>query len=189
MSDLQRIHRDHGIVTQAWSPIGGITSHGEADKTTFDDLKLLEIARQHDKSAAQVMLRWHLQEGCGAIPKSTNPGRIAENYDVFDFQLSSEQTTAIDASRPPVPRRIRARQHHSRGVRPAHPRGVSNPSNGHRPTEDRQVASMASTDSRASLVIADDRIARACAGLVATGAGVAFDTITLPGSSPRCDST
>ena len=63
----------------------------------FDDPTLREIARQHGKSAAQVMLRWHLQEGRSAIPKSTKPARIAENFDVFDFELSGEQVAAIDA--------------------------------------------------------------------------------------------
>ena len=94
---LQRVHVEHGILTQAWSPIGGITSYGGAEKSAFDDPTLLEIAGQHGKSAAQVMLRWHLQEGRSAIPKSTKPARIAENFDVFDFELSGEQIAAIDA--------------------------------------------------------------------------------------------
>jgi len=94
---LQRLHAKHGILTQAWSPIGGITSYRGGEKRTFDDPTLLEIARQHGKSAAQVMLRWHLQEGRSAIPKSTKPARIAENFDVFDFELSREEIAAIDA--------------------------------------------------------------------------------------------
>jgi diketogulonate reductase-like aldo/keto reductase len=94
---LQRVHAENGIVTQAWSPIGGITSYGGGERSAFDDPTLLEIARQHGKSAAQVMLRWHLQEGRSAIPKSTKPARIAENFDVFDFELSGEQIAAIDA--------------------------------------------------------------------------------------------
>ena len=94
---LQRLHAEHGIVTQAWSPIGGITAYRGGEKRSFDDPALREIARQHGKSAAQVMLRWHLQEGRSAIPKSTKPARIAENFDVFDFELSSDQIAAIDA--------------------------------------------------------------------------------------------
>ena len=94
---LQRLHSEHGILTQAWSPIGGITSYRGGQKRTFDDPTLLEIGRRHGKSAAQVMLRWHLQEGRSAIPKSTKPARIAENFDVFDFELSSDQIAAIDA--------------------------------------------------------------------------------------------
>jgi diketogulonate reductase-like aldo/keto reductase len=96
-SALQRLHTEHGILTQAWSPIGGITSYRGGEKRTFDDPTLQEIARQHGKSAAQVMLRWHLQEGRSAIPKSTKPARIAENFDVFDFELSTDQIAAIDA--------------------------------------------------------------------------------------------
>lgn len=93
---LQRLLAAHGIVTQAWSPIGGITSYRGGGRSAFDDPALQEIARQHGKSPAQVMLRWHLQEGRSAIPKSTKPARIAENFDVFDFELSKEQLADID---------------------------------------------------------------------------------------------
>ncbi|MFI9832834.1 aldo/keto reductase [Streptomyces sp. NPDC051913] len=96
-TSLQDVHAEHGILTQAWSPIGGITSYRGGDKSTFDDPTLQEIAGQHGKSAAQVMLRWHLQEGRSAIPKSTKPARIAENFDVFDFELTAEQLAAINA--------------------------------------------------------------------------------------------
>jgi len=94
---LQRLHAQRGILTQAWSPIGGITSYRGGHKRAFDDPTLLEIGRHHRRSAAQVMLRWHLQAGRSAIPKSTKPARIAENFDVFDFELSSDQIAAIDA--------------------------------------------------------------------------------------------
>jgi diketogulonate reductase-like aldo/keto reductase len=94
---LQRLHSEHRILTQAWSPIGGITSYRGGEKRTFDDPTLREIAHQHGKSAAQVMLRWHLQEGRSAIPKSTKPARIAENFNVFDFELTSGELAAIDA--------------------------------------------------------------------------------------------
>ena len=96
-SVLQGVHARHGIATQAWSPIGGITSYRGMEKRSFDDPMLLEIARHHGKSAAQVMLRWHLQEGRSAIPKSVKAARIAENFDVFDFELTREQLLAIDA--------------------------------------------------------------------------------------------
>ena len=94
---LQRLHAERGIATQAWSPIGGITSYRGMEKRSFDDPTLLEIGRQYGKSAAQVMLRWHLQEGRSAIPKSVKRARIAENFDVFDFVLTAEQVAAIDA--------------------------------------------------------------------------------------------
>lgn len=94
---LRCVHAEHGIATQAWSPIGGITSYRGMKKRTFDDRTILEIGRQYGKSAAQVMLRWHLQKGRSAIPKSVKPARIAENFDVFDFELSSREIAAIDA--------------------------------------------------------------------------------------------
>ena len=94
---LQRVHAKHGIATQAWSPIGGITSYRGMEKRSFDDPILVGLARQYGKSAAQVMLRWHLQEGRSVIPKSVKPERIAENFDVFDFELTREQIAAIDA--------------------------------------------------------------------------------------------
>lgn len=95
--EVQSLHAEHGILTQAWSPIGGITSYGGAEKSAFEDPTLLEIGREHGKSAAQVMLRWHLQQGRSAIPKSIRAERIAENFDVFDFELTNGQLAAIDA--------------------------------------------------------------------------------------------
>ena len=55
------------------------------------------IAAEHGKTPAQVMLGWHLQQRRSAIPKSTNPGRIAENFDVFDFELSTDELAQIDS--------------------------------------------------------------------------------------------
>jgi diketogulonate reductase-like aldo/keto reductase len=98
--DVQAADTDNGILTQAWSPIGGITFYpgwGEDRKNVMQDPVIAAIAEAHGKSAAQVMLRWHLQQGRSAIPKSTNPERIAENFDVFDFELSTQELGAIDA--------------------------------------------------------------------------------------------
>ncbi len=95
--ELQSLHAKHHILTQAWSPIGGITSYRGGGKSTFDDPTLQQIAREHGKSPAQVMLRWHLQQGRSAIPKSTRAARIAENFDVFGFELTEQQLAAIDA--------------------------------------------------------------------------------------------
>jgi diketogulonate reductase-like aldo/keto reductase len=94
---LQRLHKQYGIATQAWSPIGGITSYVPGRKSTLEDPTLREIAKQHRKSTAQVMLRWHLQGGRSAIPKSVKPARIAENFDVFDFELTPDEISKIDA--------------------------------------------------------------------------------------------
>jgi len=87
----------HGILSQAWSPIGGITfyrdgSHG----STLQDPTINAIAGAHDRTPAQVMLRWHLQQGRSAIPKSVTPSRIAENFDVFGFELTDAELAVID---------------------------------------------------------------------------------------------
>ena len=95
--DVVALDAAHGILTQAWSPIGGITFYRDGGKSTLQDETLLKIAKKHGKSAAQVMLRWHLQQGRSAIPKSTRPERIAENFNVFDFELAPEELDAIDA--------------------------------------------------------------------------------------------
>ena len=89
---------DHGILTQAWAPIGGITFYRDGPHTsTLENPVIGEIAAAHDKTPAQVMLRWHIQQGRQVIPKSVTPSRIAENFDVFDFDLTAEQLAAIDA--------------------------------------------------------------------------------------------
>jgi diketogulonate reductase-like aldo/keto reductase len=95
--EVQAFGGEHGILTQAWSPIGGITFYRDGQHTsTLQDPVIGEIAQAHGKTPAQVMLRWHLQQGRSAIPKSTKPKRIAENFDVFDFELTEGQLTAID---------------------------------------------------------------------------------------------
>ncbi|MFJ4437021.1 aldo/keto reductase [Streptomyces sp. NPDC088923] len=88
------------ILTQAWSPIGGITfypGYGDDRVSVLDDSTVQGIAARLGKTAAQVMLRWHLQQGRSAIPKSTNPGRIAENFDIFDFELDDADLASLDA--------------------------------------------------------------------------------------------
>jgi diketogulonate reductase-like aldo/keto reductase len=95
--EVQSFGAQHGILAQAWSPIGGITFYREGEHTsTLQDPAIGEIAKAHGKSPAQVMLRWHLQQGRSVIPKSTKPARIAENFDVFDFDLTAEELAAID---------------------------------------------------------------------------------------------
>jgi diketogulonate reductase-like aldo/keto reductase len=96
--EVQELNSEHGILTQAWSPIGGITFYRDASHgSTLEDPVVAAIAKTHDKSAAQVLLRWGLQHGRSVIPKSTKPSRIQENIDVFDFELSSEESASIDA--------------------------------------------------------------------------------------------
>jgi len=95
--DVQSFGAAHGILTQAWSPIGGITSYRDSDRHSFDEPVILAIGERYGKSAAQVMLRWHIQEGRQVIPKSTKPERIKENIDVFDFELTNEELDEITA--------------------------------------------------------------------------------------------
>jgi diketogulonate reductase-like aldo/keto reductase len=94
---VQDLGAEHGILSQAWSPIGGITFYRDSGHhSALEDPVLNQIAGAHAKSPAQVMLRWGLQHGRSVIPKSTNPTRIAENLDVFDFELSAEEMARID---------------------------------------------------------------------------------------------
>jgi diketogulonate reductase-like aldo/keto reductase len=98
--DVQRADAEHGILDQAWSPIGGITFYpgwGDERVSVMDDPTIGSIAAAHGRTPAQVMLRWHVQQGRNAIPKSTNPGRIAENFDVFDFALTDDELARLDA--------------------------------------------------------------------------------------------
>ncbi len=95
--EVQDFGAEDGILTQAWSPIGGITFYRDGRHgSTLDDPVIADIATAHGKTPAQVMLRWSLQHGRSVIPKSTKPSRIAENINVFDFQLSAEEMAAID---------------------------------------------------------------------------------------------
>lgn len=98
--DVQAKDAELGIVTQAWSPLGGITFYpgwGSDDRrSTLDDPTIGANAKVRGKSPAQVMLRWHLQEGRQVIPKSVKPQRIAENLNVFDFRLTDDEIASID---------------------------------------------------------------------------------------------
>jgi diketogulonate reductase-like aldo/keto reductase len=86
--ELRAFHARHGIVTESWSPLGqgALAKSGE----------LAAIGKRHGKTAAQVVLRWHIQNGLVAIPKSATPARIRENLSVFDFELSASEMAAID---------------------------------------------------------------------------------------------
>jgi len=97
--DVRAADAEHDILDQAWSPIGGITFYpgwGEERRSVMDDPTLRAIAADHGRSPAQVMLRWHLQQGRSAIPKSTNRGRIAQNFAILDFELSADELARID---------------------------------------------------------------------------------------------
>ncbi|MGW4024891.1 aldo/keto reductase [Streptomyces sp. NPDC005009] len=83
-------HAERGIATEAWSPLG-------SGKGILEIPAIVAIAQKHGRTAAQVVLRWHLQLGNVVIPKSVTPSRIAENIDVFGFSLDAEDLAAISA--------------------------------------------------------------------------------------------
>jgi len=118
---VQAADSARGIITQAWSPIGGITSYRGTGTSTFDDPAIAAIAAAHGKTPAQIMIRWHLQEGRSAIPKSVRAERIAENFDVFGFELATGGTQSPGLPRHRYPRRPRTRPDHPGKLRQAHP--------------------------------------------------------------------
>ncbi|MET9667645.1 aldo/keto reductase [Streptomyces sp. NPDC006475] len=83
-------HTQHDIATEAWSPLG-------SGKGLLDVPTVVAVARKHDRTPAQVVLRWHLQLGNVVIPKSVTPSRIRENLDVFDFELDGDDLAAFAA--------------------------------------------------------------------------------------------
>jgi diketogulonate reductase-like aldo/keto reductase len=84
---LREFHAEHGIVTEAWSPL--------AQGALLSEVIVTSLAAKYGKSPAQIVLRWHLQLGNVVIPKSVTPSRIAENIDVFDFELADDDMTVI----------------------------------------------------------------------------------------------
>lgn len=85
---LQKFHEQHGIKTECWSPLG----QGHVIK----DEAIAKIATKHKKSPAQIIIRWHIQNGFIVIPKSVTPSRIRENFDVFNFTLDADDLKHID---------------------------------------------------------------------------------------------
>jgi len=86
--ELRAFHTANGIVTESWSPLG--------QGTLLENEDIAAVARKYGKTPAQVILRWHLDLGLIAIPKSVTPSRIRENADVFDFKLDAEDMRAIE---------------------------------------------------------------------------------------------
>ncbi len=87
--ELKAFGESHGIMTEAWSPI--------AQGKILDDAVIAAIAETYDKSAAQVVLRWHIQRGNIVFPKSSNHERMASNLDIFDFKLTKDEILAISS--------------------------------------------------------------------------------------------
>ncbi len=79
--------KPYGIHITCWFPLGGAMSNG----ALFKDPTIMEIAKAHGKTAAQVILRWHIQEGFSVIPGASNPDYIEENIDIFDFTLTDDE--------------------------------------------------------------------------------------------------
>jgi 2,5-diketo-D-gluconate reductase A len=86
-TELREMHSKVGIATAAWSPL--------AQGSLLRDPKITAIAARHAKTAAQVLIRWHLRLGNIVIPKSVNPERIVSNFHVFDFELSDDDMASI----------------------------------------------------------------------------------------------
>ncbi|WP_323379383.1 aldo/keto reductase [Streptomyces durbertensis] len=86
--ELRAYHREHSVVTEAWSPLG-------QGKDILADPVIGAIAERHGRTPAQVILRWHLQLGNVVIPKSVTPSRIRENINVFDFALDEADMASI----------------------------------------------------------------------------------------------
>ena len=86
----------HGIAIESWSPLGGTPlSWGDTPNTLLGDSLVAEIGRKHGRSPAQVIIRWHLDQGLIAIPKSVHPERIAQNIEVADFALDEADLAAF----------------------------------------------------------------------------------------------
>ena len=90
-NESREYHAAHDIVTESYSPLGASSSDLRGDPV------ITGIAKDHGKSPTQVVLRWHVQLGLVAIPRSSNPGRIAENIDIFDFELTEQDMSKISA--------------------------------------------------------------------------------------------
>ena len=90
---LQEYVRKYGVVVESWYPFGGRGHTSE----NFNNETITAIAKSHGKTSAQIILRWHLQAGYIAIPGSSNPDHIAENYRIFDFELTDDEMRQIAA--------------------------------------------------------------------------------------------
>ena len=90
-TELQKYVRQYGIVIESWYPFGGRGHTAES----FGNEIITELAGKYGKTPAQIILRWHLQAGFIAIPGSSDPGHIAENCDIFDFELTPEDMEKI----------------------------------------------------------------------------------------------
>lgn len=89
--DMREKVQPYGIHVTSWFPLGGAMSRG----ALLRDPEIVKIARAHGKTPAQIILRWHIQEGLSAIPGATNPDYINENIEIFDFELTDAEMQAM----------------------------------------------------------------------------------------------
>ena len=90
-TELQEYVKQYGIVIESWYPFGGRGHTSES----FNNEVIMKLAGKYGKSSAQIILRWQIQAGYIAIPGSSNPDHIAENYDIFDFELTVDEMEKI----------------------------------------------------------------------------------------------
>ena len=89
-TEARAYHSDHGIVTESWSPLG-------AGSSLLDEPVIVDLAGKHERSPGQIVLRWHMELGLVAIPRSSNPNRLRANLDLFDFSLSEDEIASVSA--------------------------------------------------------------------------------------------
>jgi diketogulonate reductase-like aldo/keto reductase len=93
-AEMREYVKLYGTVLNAWFPLGG---HSPTQQSLFENETIVEIAKAHERTAAQVILRWHLQIGNITIPGSSNAAHIRENFDIFDFALTAEEMQRLRA--------------------------------------------------------------------------------------------
>lgn len=91
-TELQEYVKQYGTVIESWYPFGGRGHTSES----FNNEVIVELAEKYNKTSAQIILRWQVQAGYIAIPGSSDPNHIAENYDIFDFELSEEDMQCVN---------------------------------------------------------------------------------------------
>jgi 2,5-diketo-D-gluconate reductase A len=89
-AEARAYHAEHGIVTESWSPLG-------PGSDLLDEPAIVDLARKHDRMPGQIVLRWHMELGLVAIPRSSNLERLRANLDIFDFSLGQDEVAAISA--------------------------------------------------------------------------------------------
>lgn len=99
--ELLETNKEYGIISQAWSPLGGVNRYWQKENEKiydpFKDSVIIDLAEKYNKTVAQIILRWHFQNGVITIPKSVKEKRINENINIFDFELEDYELLKIDS--------------------------------------------------------------------------------------------